>query len=134
MELIFTRYNKYVYNKYNKKQSDEYILNIDKLMKSKLDENISVLNVYQTFILDYEIMRLLSKIIGKTYNKIVYVNQNLSVTYILNMISLLEKKYPDETFKYTIYYDEDDVGIVDTVSKERDFDKKLVAPFQMSMF
>ena len=134
MELIFTRYNKYVYNKYNKKQSDEYILNIDKLMKSKLDENISVLNVYQTFILDYEIMRLLSKIIGKTYNKIVYVNQNLSVTYILNMISLLEKKYPDETFKYTIYYDEDDLGIVDTVSKERDFDKKLVAPFQMSMF
>lgn len=134
MELIFTRYNKYVYNKYNKKQSDEYILNIDKLMKSKLDENISVLNVYQTFILDYEIMRLLSKIIGKTYNKIVYVNQNLSVTYILNMISLLEKKYPDETFKYTIYYDEDDLGIVDTVSKERDFNKKLVAPFQMSMF
>ena len=134
MELIFTRYNKYVYNKYNKKQSDEYILNIDKLMKSKLDENISVLNVYQTFILDYEIMRLLSKIIGKTYNKIVYVNQNLSVTYILNMISLLEKKYPDETFKYTIYYDEDDLGIVDTVSKERDFDKKLVAPFQMSIF
>lgn len=134
MELIFTRYNKYVYNKYNKKQSDEYILNIDKLMKSKLDENISVLNVYQTFILDYEIIRLLSKIIGKTYNKIVYVNQNLSVTYILNMISLLEKKYPDETFKYTIYYDEDDLGIVDTVSKERDFDKKLVAPFQMSIF
>lgn len=120
MEILFSRYNKFVYNKYNKKTKDEYVLNIDKIVKNKMNGTLMVMNKYQAFILNYEIVKLLQKVMNSStikYKKIVYVNQDMGVGSILNLKNLVEEKYPDVKFDYKIIYDEDDEDMVDAVKE-----------------
>lgn len=129
MKILFTRYNKNIYNKYNRKAKDEYILNIDKIAKSKIDSNISVMNQYQAFILNYEITKLLNKVLGsdnRKYNKIVYVNQNLSITSMLNIICMINKKYPGINFEYILYYNKDDEELANAIEQDIKIEKILV--------
>lgn len=116
LTIIFTRYNKFVFNKYYKKQRFDYTLNIDKIMKNKIGENVLCMNKMQAFLLNYEILRLLNKVVNDDkYTNIVYVNQNLSLTSILNFKIFLEKSYRNIDFNYTIVYDEDDEPLANSV-------------------
>ena len=112
---IVNEYN-VVFNKTNKKHKYDYILNVGKIIKSKIDTCSVVLNQIQIWVLNYEIAKLLKKVITAStdkYTDIYYINKNLSSSAVLNLSEFLHVNYKNVKFDYIIHIKEKDSDMID---------------------
>lgn len=103
MDIIFVRDYKSFIQNFGKKEKDDYILNVSKLIKDKFSTKFIVPNKVQSFLLNYEIKKLLDKattLKNEKYSRIVYLNSNLSATTVLNTIDFIGGEYPEFSFSY----------------------------------
>ena len=111
MNVYFIKEYKFFFNKNNKKNPVDYVLNVDKIIDEKTQGAPPVIfNSVQTFMLNYEIKKMLDKavtIVNEKYDNIVYINGRMSSNGILNIIGHLEKTYPSHSFNYVLL-DRDD--------------------------
>ena len=117
-----TRVYKNVINKNKKKCKSDYVLNVDRIIKMKIGRDFVIMNKIQAFMLNYEINKLLNKVItidNCKYSDIIYINENMSVGSILNLINLLDKTYKNVNFEYHVYYDEDDNDMIKSLFKHK---------------
>lgn len=105
ISIVFIREYKNFINTFNKKNKEDYVLNVSKIIKDKFKTKFIVPNKVQSFLLNYEIKKLLDKALNvknKKYKRIVYLNSNLSASNILNTISFIEGEYSDLSFEYCL--------------------------------
>lgn len=105
LKVYFLKEYRWFINKDNKKQKSDYVLNINKIIKDKFDEPVYILNAIQSFILNYEIKKLLDKVIkisNQKYDTIIYVNNNLSASNVLNIVGFLNGTYKNINFQYNL--------------------------------
>lgn len=124
IDIFFTKKHKY-FNKLDLPKSNNYILNINSLMKEKLNTEFFVMNKIQSFVLNIEIKKCIDRSInlknGK-YDNLIYINENMNITSVLNMIRFIEATYKNIKFKYNVI---DDSGSFKEI-KEKRKDIKLV--------
>lgn len=119
INVHLTKAYKHVINKNNRKGKSDYVLNVDKITKEKFECELHVMNNVQAFLLNYEIRKLLDKVItidNCKYKDVIYVNKNMSVSSIMNLIVSLNKTYKSVIFTYNLYCDLDDDGIVNSLN------------------
>lgn len=105
ISVVFVKDYKSFILTFNKKDKSDYILNVSKLIKDKFSTKFIIPNKVQSFLLNYEIKKLLDKAItvkNEKYNQIIYLNSNLSATTILNTIDFISGEYPDFEFKFSL--------------------------------
>lgn len=105
INIVFVKDYKSFILAFDKKDKSDYILNVSKLIKDKFNTKFIVPNKVQSFLLNYEIKKLLDKALNvknKKYKRIVYLNSNLSASNILNTISFIEGEYSDLSFEYCL--------------------------------
>lgn len=105
INIVFVREYKNFISVYSKKSREDYILNVSKIIKEKFDTKSVILNRVQSFLLNYEIKKLLDKAINiknKKYKRVVYLNSNISASIIMNTMDLLEDEYPDHEFSFDL--------------------------------
>lgn len=105
ISVIFVKDYKSFILAFNKKEKSDYILNVSKLIKDKFNTKFMIPNKVQSFLLNYEIKKLLDKSINvknEKYSKIVYLNSNLSESTILNTIDFISAEYQDFEFDYML--------------------------------
>jgi hypothetical protein len=105
IEVVFVREYKNFIANFNKKEKGDYILNVSKLIKDKFNTKFMVPNKVQSFLLNYEIKKLLDKAIkvkNKKYTTIIYLNSNLSLTSVLNTIEFMNNEYDSIEFTYSL--------------------------------
>lgn len=105
VSIVFVReYKHYIYE-FGKKSKEDYVLNINKIIKDKFKTKFIVPNKVQSFLLNYEIKKLLDKAINiknEKYKKVIYLNTNLSASIILNTMDFIEAEYDSLLFSYTL--------------------------------
>ena len=105
LKIIFIREFRSFTAVYSKKSKEDYILNVNKIVKDKFNSKFIVPNKVQSFLINYEIKKLLDKAIyikNKKYNNIIYLNSNLSITLIENAIQFIENEYSPIQFEYNL--------------------------------
>lgn len=107
INIFFVKNSKLFFNRKNKKKRNDYVLNVDRIIKEKFECECFVLNYTQSFLLNFEIKKLLDKAISianKKYDRIIYVNSNMSTSGIINTIEFLDANYRKHKviFKYLI--------------------------------
>lgn len=105
IQVVFVREYKNFISNFNKKEKGDYVLNVTKLIKDKFSTKFIIPNKVQSFLLNYEIKKLLDKAIkvkNKKYTTIVYLNGNLSLTSVLNTIEFMNNEYSLIEFTYSI--------------------------------
>lgn len=105
IEIIFIREFKSFTSKLGRKSKDDYILNVSKIIKDKFNSKFIVPNKVQSFIINYEIKKLLDKAINiknEKYTRIVYLNSNLSIGVISNAMQFISDEYDPIRFKYSL--------------------------------
>jgi hypothetical protein len=115
IDIIFVRDYKSFIKNFGQKERDSYVLNVSKLIKDKFSTKFIVPNKVQSFLLNYEIKKLLDKAItlkNEKYSKIVYLNANLSTAVVLNTIDFIEAEYDEFLFSYFLVNSEE-LGITD---------------------
>lgn len=101
MKIFFIKDQKTYTEKIGKKSKSDYVLNINKVIREKLDADFIVPNRTQAFLLNYEIRKLIDKAINiknRKYTSLVYLNVNLNQTLVLNAIEFLKATYPAIVF------------------------------------
>lgn len=96
IEIFFVKDYKTYVELYGKKTKSEYVLNVNKLIREKLGTDYIVPNKTQAFLLNYEIRKLVDKVISsksKKYTRLVYLNSSMSLTGIMNAIEFLSNTY-----------------------------------------
>lgn len=105
-KIYFIKEYKWYFNKNNRKNKSDYILNINKIIKEKFNDDFYIMNRMQAFLLNYEIQKLLDKAINisnNKYDKIIYINDNITISSILNTVKFLNDCYDNITFEYILY-------------------------------
>jgi hypothetical protein len=105
LKIIFIREFRSFTAIYSKKGKEDYILNVNKIIKDKFDSKFIVPNKVQSFLINYEIKKLLDKAIhikNKKYKNIIYLNSNLSITLIDNAIQFINDEYYPIKFEYNL--------------------------------
>jgi hypothetical protein len=105
MDIVFVKDYKSFISAYKSKEKGDYILNVSKIIKDKFNTKFLIPNKVQSFLLNYEIKKLLDKAINlknKKYSRIVYLNLNLSTTSILNTIDFINEEYSEFQFTYIL--------------------------------
>lgn len=105
IEVVFVREYKGFISAFSKKSKTDYILNVTKIVKDKFNTRFIVPNKVQSFLLNYEVKKLLDKAIkvkNKKYTRIIYLNANLSISTILNSIDFINDEYVDIEFNYIV--------------------------------
>jgi len=105
LKIIFIREFRSFTAVYSKKSKEDYILNVNKIIKDKFDSKFIVPNKVQSFLINYEIKKLLDKAIhikNKKYKNIIYLNSNLSITLIDNAIQFINDEYYPIKFEYNL--------------------------------
>ncbi len=103
VSIVFVREYKSFISAFQKKSKEDYVLNVNKIIKEKFKTKFIVPNKVQSFLVNYEIKKLLDKAINiknKKYRSVVYLNSNLSASVILNTVSFIEEEYTDLKFTY----------------------------------
>ena len=104
-DVVFIKEFKFFIKKFDKKQKEDYLLNVNKIIKDKFSTKFLVPNPVQSFLLNYEIKKLLDKAISiknEKYNRIIFLNSSITLTGINNTIEFLNQEYLDVNFKYYI--------------------------------
>jgi hypothetical protein len=105
VSIVFVKDYKSFILTFNRKDRSDYILNVSKLIKDKFSTKFIVPNKVQSFLLNYEIKKLLDKAINvknEKYSRIIYLNSNLSASVVLNTIDFITNEYPEFEFNYGI--------------------------------
>jgi hypothetical protein len=105
INIVFVKDYKSFILAFDKKDKSDYILNVSKLIKDKFNTKFIVPNKVQSFLLNYEIKKLLDKAItlkNDKYSRVIYLNSNLSITSILNTIDFINEEYVGFTFNYQL--------------------------------
>jgi hypothetical protein len=105
INIIFVKDYKSFISAFERKNKGDYILNVSKLIKDKFNTKFIVPNKVQSFLLNYEIKKLLDKAItvkNEKYSRIIYLNSNLSLTSILNTIDFIANEYENFKFNYSL--------------------------------
>ena len=105
MSIVFVKEYRNFIAVYEKKSKDDYILNVSKILKDKFKSKFLIPNKVQSFILNYEIKKLLDKVINlknKKYRRIIYLNSNISTSIVMNTITFIEDEYTNLLFEYSI--------------------------------
>lgn len=105
LHIIFIREFRSFTSINSKKSKEDYILNVNKIVKDKFNSKFVVPNKVQSFLINYEIKKLLDKAIfikNKKYKNIIYLNSNLSITLIKNAIQFIEHEYELMDFEYSL--------------------------------
>ena len=105
LKIIFIREFRSFTAIHSKKSKEDYILNVNKIIKDKFNSKFIVPNKVQSFLINYEIKKLLDKAIyikNKKYNNIIYLNSNLSITLIENAIQFIENEYYPIKFEFNL--------------------------------
>jgi len=105
ISIVFVREYKYFIRVFEKKTREDYILNVSKIIKDKFKSKFIVPNKIQSFLLNYEIKKLLDKAINtksKKYKRVIYLNSNLSESALLNTMDFINDEYADFVFDYSI--------------------------------
>lgn len=103
IQVVFVRDYKSFIQIFKKKEKSDYILNVSKLIKDKFSTKFIVPNKVQSFLLNYEIKKLLDKAItvkNEKYQRVVYLNATLSKTSLLNTIDFISEEYSDFSFDF----------------------------------
>ena len=111
ISIVFVKDYKSFIVALGKKEKTDYLLNVSKIIKEKFNTKFIIPNKVQSFLLNYEIKKLLDKAIhvkNQKYSQVIYLNQNLSVSSILNTINFIKDDYPDFIFNYQLILSEDD--------------------------
>ena len=113
LEIVFVRDQKQFIQTFNKKQKCDYLLNVNKIVKEKFDQEILVPNKIQAFLINYEIKKLIDKAINvrnRKYNRIIYVNSGISASSINNAIKFLNSAYETIEFVPQLIDSDFDIG------------------------
>jgi hypothetical protein len=105
INIVFVKDYKSFILAFDKKDKSDYILNVSKLIKDKFNTKFIIPNKVQSFLLNYEIKKLLDKAItlkNDKYSRVIYLNSNLSITSILNTIDFINEEYLGFTFNYQL--------------------------------
>lgn len=105
LNVIFIREFRSFTSVYNKKGKEDYILNVNKIIKDKFNSKFIMPNKVQSFLINYEIKKLLDKAINiknKKYKNIIYLNSNISISVIENAIKFIEDNYHPIQFKFIL--------------------------------
>jgi hypothetical protein len=124
INIIFVREYKHYIAALGKKSKDDYVLNVNKIIKDKFKIKFIVPNKVQSFLLNYEIKKLLDKAItlkNRKYKKVIYLNSNLSYSTILNTIDFIEEEYDTFTFQYSLIEskksEEDEISKIEKLNR-----------------
>ncbi len=105
LDVVFIREFKGFTSQFGKKSKEDYILNVNKIIKDKFNSKFIVPNKIQSFLINYEIKKLLDKAIfikNEKYKRIVYLNSNMSISTVQNAILFIEDEYHPIEFDYTL--------------------------------
>lgn len=105
VSIVFVREYKHYISSFGKKSKEDYVLNVNKIIKDKFKTKFIVPNKVQSFLLNYEIKKLLDKAINiknEKYKKVIYLNSNISTSIILNTLDFIEAEYESLLFSYTL--------------------------------
>jgi hypothetical protein len=105
LNVIFIREFRSFTSVYSRKGKDDYILNVNKIIKDKFDSKFIVPNKVQSFLINYEIKKLLDKAIhikNEKYRNIVYLNSNISISTIRNAMHFIDIEYYPINFTYEL--------------------------------
>lgn len=107
IQVVFTKEHKYVFNKDNRKEKNDYLLNVNKIKKSLFDDLPIILNKTQVFVLNFEVQKMFNKaltIANQKYTNIIYINSDLNNIILSNIITYLDKNYTrDIQFSYVLF-------------------------------
>lgn len=107
ISVIFTTEHKYVFNKNNRKEKFDYLLNVNKIKKNLFHDLPIVLNKTQVFVLNFEVQKMFHKALtinNQKYTNIIYINSEMDSHIIQNIINYLNKIYgKDIIFSYKAY-------------------------------
>lgn len=124
VSIVFVKEYKNFISAFEKKNKEDYVLNVSKIIKDKFNTKFIVPNKVQSFLLNYEIKKLLDKAINiknKKYRRVVYLNSNLSASIILNTIDFVEEEYSELAFSYFLIesksLDEPQINTIDKLIK-----------------
>lgn len=96
LEIVFVKDQKLFIQIFNKKQKCDYLLNVNKIIKEKFEQDILVPNKVQVFLINYEIKKLIDKAINvrnRKYNRIIYVHSSISPSSVHNAVKFLIGAY-----------------------------------------
>lgn len=105
INIIFVKEYKHYIAALGKKSKEDYVLNVNKIIKDKFKIKFIVPNKVQSFLLNYEIKKLLDKAItlkNQKYKRVIYLNSNLSYSTILNTIDFIDNDYENFKFYYSL--------------------------------
>jgi hypothetical protein len=124
VSIIFVREYKNFIGAFNKKAKEDYVLNVNKIIKEKFKTKFIVPNRVQSFLVNYEIRKLLDKAIhikNRKYRRVIYLNSNLTASVILNTIDFIEEEYTDLVFTYHLVesksVDEEEIMEIDKLER-----------------
>lgn len=109
IEIYFVKEFKTYVEEFGKKKKSDYVLNVNKLIKAKFNSEVYILNKTQAFLLNYEIIRLVDKVLSiknQKYSRIIYLNSHLTSSTINNQIEVLKNHYPNIEFQVSIIEEE----------------------------
>lgn len=119
LDVIFIKEFKFFIKTFTKKTKEDYLLNVTKIIKDKFGTKFLVPNPVQSFLLNYEIKKLMDKAINiknEKYTRIIYLNSNITTTGIYNTLEFLKNEYPIIEFNYYM------------IDPKEDFEKSLFKP------
>jgi hypothetical protein len=103
ISIVFVSEYKHFISSFQRKSKDDYVLNVNKIIKDKFKTKFIVPNRVQSFLLNYEIKKLLDKAINiknKKYRRVIYLNSNISTPIIINTMTFIGEEYDTLTFTY----------------------------------
>lgn len=127
ISIVFISEYKNFVSIFEKKGKDDYVLNVSKIIKDKFKTKFIIPNKVQSFLLNYEIKKLLDKAINiknKKYNRVIYLNSNISASTILNTIQFINEEYPTYLFDYTLIENKE-------ISIGGNLDKSLISTIEL---
>ena len=101
LQIIFVKDQRQFVQVLQKKCKSDYLLNVNKIIREKFEQDILVPNKIQSFLINYEIKKLIDKAVNvrnRKYQRIIYVNSSISANTVLNTIDFLNGAYEDVTF------------------------------------
>lgn len=102
LQIVFVRDHKLFIQVLQKKGKSDYLLNVNKIIREKFDQDIIFPNKIQSFLINYEIKKLIDKAVNvrnRKYQRIIYVNSSIGPNTVLNTVDFLNGAYEDVKFE-----------------------------------
>jgi hypothetical protein len=123
ISIVFDSEYRHFISSFQRKSKDDYVLNVNKIIKDKFKTKFIVPNRVQSFLLNYEIKKLLDKAINiknKKYRRVIYLNSNISTPIILNTMTFIGEEYDKLTFTYHLIESrslEEEISLIENLNR-----------------